>query len=142
MVFGFNDQLETAFTAGLTGTSGGSEDSHGIFLSSGGQLSQIARSGQAVPGGKERLRRTSIASRELNNSGTVAFSASMNGTTGGASDDEGIYRFSGGSLSQVARRGQIAPDGNGTFGSMFGPVLNDSGEIAFFFKSHWDQWRH
>lgn len=126
----FNDLGQTAFRATLIGTSGGTSDNTGIFRGSGSSLTQIAREGQSVPGGNGNF--SSFGHPELNNLGQAAFSAFLNGTSGGTSDNAGIYRGSGGSLTQIARRGQASPDGNGTLSNFnTSPKLNDSGQVAF-----------
>ena len=61
-----------------------------------------------------------------------AFTASLNGTSGGSTDNSGIFRGSGGNITQIARRGQAAPDANGTFSSFGRPMLNNSGDVAFW----------
>jgi hypothetical protein len=127
----FNDLGQAAFNAYLTGTSGVGTDDGGIFLGSGGSITQIAREGQAAPGGNGTF--SSFDLPVINNSGQAAFFAFLTGTTGGGADDSGIFRGSGGSITQIARAGQAAPDANGTFSAFGGnPVLNDSGQAAFF----------
>jgi hypothetical protein len=124
-----NDSGLAAFSGGLTGTSGGANDDAGFFAGSGGTLTQLAREGQSVPGSGV-IASFSQAAR-LNNSGLAAFFANLTGTSGGASDNSGIFAGSGGALTQIVREGQAVPDGNGLFGNPTPPALNDNGLAAF-----------
>ena len=68
----------------------------------------------------------------LNESGQVAFRAALRNTSGGFSDNQGVYR-GGTTLIKIARAGQALP-GGGTlvsFGSNSSPDMNDSGEVVF-----------
>jgi hypothetical protein len=126
-----NDSGQAAFWGQLTGTSGGFSDRTGIFRGSGGSIAQIARAGQAAPDGNGMF---SGFDDEpvLNGSGQTAFKAFMTATSGGGADDSGIFRGSGGTLTQIARKGQGAPDGNGTFLDLGLPALNGLGHVAFW----------
>jgi hypothetical protein len=122
---------EAAFFATLTGTSGATNDNEGIFSGTGGAVTQIAREGQAAPDGNGTF--ASFGDPALGASGEAAFVARHTGTSGGSSDDRGIFRGTGGAVTQIAREGQAAPDGNGTFSTIFfDPALNASGEAAFY----------
>ena len=70
----------------------------------------------------------------LNDAGQVAFFASFIGTSGGQSDNEGIYRGDGFTLIQIAREGQPVPDGNGVFNGveLGAPAINNLGQVAFY----------
>ena len=133
--FGFdvalNDAGQAAFRGGLTGTSGGFNDDSGIFRGDGTTLTQIARAGQAAPDNNGSLSNFS-STPALNDAGQAAFVGFLAGTSGGLSDDRGIFRGDGGTLTQVARAGQAAPDNNGSFSDFDNPALNDAGQAAFF----------
>jgi len=60
----------------------------------------------------------------LNESGQVAFRADVSGTGG-------IFFGDGTNLAQIARSGQVAPGGNGVFGDLASPVINNAGEVAY-----------
>ena len=124
-----NASGQVAFKAFLTGTSGGGSDDTGLFLGSGSAVTQIAREGAAVPDGNGNF--SSITSSALNASGQVAFTADLTSTSGGVSDNSGIFLGSGGAITQIAREGAAAPDGNGDFSSFSAPALNASGQVAF-----------
>ena len=112
----------------MTGTNNGSSDDEGVFRGSGGAVTQIARKGQAAASNGFFGIFNDV---NLNASGEVAFgSRFMTGTNNGNSDDNGIFRGSGGAVTEIAREGQAAP-GNGFFGNVFDIDLNASGQVAF-----------
>ena len=124
-----NNIGQVAFEGILLGTNGGSSDNGGIFRGNGGALTQIAREGQGAPDGNGTF--SSFNVPELNDSGQAAFRNVLIGTSGGSTDIEGIFRGSGGALTQIVRGGQHAPDGNGFFQEFSIPLLNNSGQTAF-----------
>ncbi|MEM1027818.1 MAG: choice-of-anchor tandem repeat NxxGxxAF-containing protein, partial [Planctomycetota bacterium] len=124
-----NDAGQVAFSSALTGTSGGITDNSGLYVVGDGGDTQIAREGQAVPGGNGTFSSLFIVP-QFNQSGQVAFLANLSGTTGGTTDNSAVYLFNGGGLTQVVREGQSSPDGNGTFEGFGNPVLNDLGQVA------------
>jgi hypothetical protein len=133
-----NSRGQVLFDAGLAGTSvpfaGSTTDSQAIFLWSDGGLIAIARQGDAMPGGGHLVSAAFAAGEySLNASGDVAFSAQLD------NGDEGIFLWSRGVLTQVARTGTVVP-GVGTIASLdqygtglpHGYVdLNDRGQVAF-----------
>jgi hypothetical protein len=106
----------------------------GIFRGSGGQFTEIARSGEASPDGNGSFG-TDLGLRPpaFNESGEAAFLATLTGTAGGSSDNVGIFRGDGTSLAVIARRGDFTPGGNGRLldidsNSM---ALDDLGQVLF-----------
>jgi hypothetical protein len=96
-----------------------------------GRNESIAQTGQASPDGNGTFLSFSLPS--LNNQGTLAFSASLQGTQGGGLDSEGMFVGGQGPIEVVARRGQPTPDGNGVFGQFQnGAAINDVGQTSFF----------
>lgn len=124
-----NNLGQVAFYARLTGLGAPINENEGIFRGAGGAVTQIARKGQAAPDGNGTF--SSFFSPSLNNAGQAAFTGFFTGTSGGSNDDEGIFRGSGGAITQIARKGQAAPDGNGTFVALNSPAINDVGQTAF-----------
>jgi hypothetical protein len=123
-----NDAGQTSFLASLS--TGG----NGIYRGDGGAPVQIAREGQAVPGGNGTIVNLSgFGTPPLSDAGSVVFRATLAGTSGGSTDDSAIYRGDGGALVQIARTGQAAPDGNGTFNGLISLALgtNNAGQAAF-----------
>ena len=86
-----NDYGQVVVPATLSGTS----DFRGLFLGDGGPVTQIARQGQAAPDGNG-IFDSFGSSPSLNNSGQVLFSSLLNGSSGGDSDDRGLYLGHGG----------------------------------------------
>jgi len=126
-----NDAGQTAFSASLANTSDGFNNDLGIFLSDDALgLRQIVREGEMAPDGNGDF--FSLADPALNDAGQVVFTASLKNTTGGATDSLGIFRDDAiTDPTQVARAGQMAPDGNGHFTSFTNPAINNAGQVAF-----------
>jgi hypothetical protein len=120
-----SNQPSVAFRGTLTATSGGNVDNSGIYRSSSGGLSQIARKGQAAPGGTNTFTGFDD-SPAVNRHGEVAFTATLSGNSAG------VFLGTGTTLFDLARKFQSAPDGNGTY-SVFAPgmALSNSGKVAF-----------
>jgi hypothetical protein len=105
----------------------------GIFRGDGTTMQQIAQTGQTIPGGGGTF--NDLGSRAINSVGQVAFAATA---TISASNRKGIFRGDGTTLVQIAREGQTAPGGNGTFTSInvtgaadLVPQFNDLGQVLF-----------
>jgi len=127
-----NDQGQTAFVAQLSGTSGGTADNLGLYRSDGNATVQLVRKGDFVPNGNGRfLDFGSAGIVAINNSGQVAFTATLTGTTGGSADNAGIFLVTGTTVTQLARKGQTVPGGNGVFSTFGYPALNNKGQVAF-----------
>ena len=103
---------------------------HALYFADGPSVTEITRTGQALPGiAGETLDQFEWV--YLNNASQVAFTAITCCTPG-------IFRWSAktGVITNLVLKGQAAPDGNGVIdllsGSVDSPVeLNDSGQIAF-----------
>ena len=100
---------------------------NGIFLMSAGQLSTVARDGDAAPGGGTySLGFPDPAyGPSLNSAGSVAFAADL--STGGRA----VFVSSNGAASRIAGPGDAAP-GGGSFVSADSPRVNALGQVAFF----------
>ena len=129
-----NDAGQTAFLANIADDSCRFCYVEGIFRADGGVLTRIARSGESVPDGNGEFSYFEFPS--LNNAGQVAFFAKLAETSGGT-DDEGIFRGDGNTLTQIVRKGQPVPDGNGNFSDFWiadWPTINEAGDVAFLAK--------
>lgn len=127
-----NDQGQTAFVAQLNGTTGGTADNLGLYRGDGNTTVQLVRKGEFVPNGNGRfLDFGGAATVAINNSGQVAFTATLTGTSGGSSDNAGIFLVTGSTVTQLARKGQTVPGGNGVFSTFGYPALNNKGQVAF-----------
>jgi hypothetical protein len=127
-----NDSNQVGFVANLTGTSAGLTDNLGLFRAEPGTVVQLARKSQLVPNGNGRFLDFGGQSHvAINNRGAVAFLADLTGTSGGTADNAGIYVATASGITQIARKGQQAPDGNGVFSKLGYPALNNQGQVAF-----------
>jgi hypothetical protein len=127
-----NDSNQVAFVANLTGTSAGAVDNLGLFRAEPGAVLQLARKSQLAPNGNGRFLDFGGQGRvAINNCGAVAFLADLAGTTAGTVDNAGIYVATDSGITQIARKGQQAPDGNGVFSKLGYPALNNQGQVAF-----------
>lgn len=99
-----------------------------LFLTHQGRASLVASVGSAVPGGGTITSFTEHPAPSLNDVGSIAFAATIEG--GRAS--EAVFAWSGGKLTSVAQSGAKAPGINGGAFFDFGPpVVNNSGDVAF-----------
>lgn len=126
-----NNRGEVAFFANLSGTSGSASDNQGFFIGDGESVTTIARKGQLAPDGNGRfLSLDTIDDIAINEAGQAAFLATLTNTRGGPSDNVGLFRSDGTTLTQIVRIGHRAPDGTVITG-LSRPALNDAGQVAF-----------
>ncbi|MFC7339261.1 choice-of-anchor tandem repeat NxxGxxAF-containing protein [Haloferula chungangensis] len=104
----------------------------GIFLANQAGITTVARENQSVPNGNGTLNALNVVVPSLGNSGHVAFWAQLRNTNAGTSDGAAIFRSEGTGLIEIARRGDLLPDGNGRFLNLSTTVdVNGEGEVAF-----------
>ena len=135
-----NSKGQAAFAADVTPmTSVGKQA--GVYLWSEGTARAIARPGDAMPGGGILLTASLLDGNvDLNEAGDVAFTATLRNDEAGALDT-GLYLYSAGKLSLVARRGtEVANLGRieriqaslvSEWNASGGAALNEAGQIAF-----------
>ncbi len=100
----------------------------GALSGSGGAPSQIARRGQPVPGGNGVFFQPQFSTPMPDNS-IIFWSSIENGVP---ESQTGIFRNVSGVNLTIARTGQLAPGGPGTYKSLgYGMDVNPSGQIAF-----------
>jgi hypothetical protein len=126
-----NAASQVAFYAGLRNTSGGEADNSGIYLHNGSTLVNIVRANADAPDGNGQFDFLFAPNQILNAAGQIAFSARLANTSGGESDNEGIYLHNGQTVVRIARENAAVPDGNGLFSSLTLIDLNNSGQVAF-----------
>ncbi len=85
----------------------------------------IVKTGDLAPDG-DGLFSTFDSLPQLDNSGAIGLRANLSGATGGAS---GIFYGGNGSVTQIARMGQVV--GSGSISTINIPGLNDSGTAMF-----------
>lgn len=108
-----NDLGQVAFAARLTATALGAADNDIVVrVSPGGVVQLLARQGEPIPDGPGTWGNLQQITRQyaMNDSGRVAFNAPLTGTSGGTSNDRGIYSaMDPGSWLIHVRKGDIAP---------------------------------
>jgi hypothetical protein len=70
----------------------------------------------------------------LNDAGHLTFSAYLKNTSGGSSDDSGLFLWDGSAITQLVREGQSPPDGDGDFYQFHdfaSAALNDANQVAY-----------
>ncbi|QEG34568.1 DUF7453 family protein [Bythopirellula goksoeyrii] len=127
----------TSFRNFLAGPGVNFTNEYAIYSDGTGTLVEVARGGSQVPGANPGVKfffYFSVPSIVLNSPGQTAFRAELNGEGVISTNDEGIYSQRGGTLAEVARAGNQAPDAGAgvVFRGFSDPVLNSTGRIAFF----------
>ena len=133
-----NDAGQVTFATPLNGTLGGSNAS-GIYRgdSTAGNLINLVREGQSAPDSNGVFGVVNppnpLAPRAtLNSAGQGAFYADLSNTIGGT-NNSGLFRSSGGVVTQIVRKGWVCPDGNGRYDTFpIQPAFNTSGQVAFY----------
>jgi hypothetical protein len=118
------------FSAQVNQSSQGTNDDGGLYRWNNGALGLVLREGQAAPDGNGTFATRSNFS--INAAGELAFSATLNGTTG-LDADSGIFRSTPASpLVQIARGGQVAPDSQSAFNDFYNFVtMADNGQVVY-----------
>jgi hypothetical protein len=142
-----NNAGEIVFSADLTPPPGANQDI-GVFLYSGGKIIAIARPGTPMPGGGTVVNTSIVGGNaHINNRGDVVFSAIVDtDADGDGNDDTGLFQWSRGELSVIARTGTVIP-GVGTIDELTSPqivippppistttsgaISNDRGQVMF-----------
>jgi len=88
--------------------------------------------GDPAPGGGE-FYDPPDRSTAISNSGQVAFTFDLRYTPGQEADNSGVYRGDSSSVTEIVRKGDSAPDGNGVhaFGTETAVAINSWGNVAF-----------
>jgi hypothetical protein len=142
-----NNRGEIAFNGDLTPPPGANQ-SIGVFLYSGGSITAVARPGKPMPGGGTLVNASLVgANVHINNRGDVVFSGVVDtDVDGDGNSDTGLFHWSHGQLSTIARTGTVIP-GIGTVDELAAPQLvippapiqaptsgainNDPGQVLF-----------
>lgn len=142
-----NDRGDIAFGGDLTPPPDANANI-GVFLYSGGSITAIARPGDPMPGGGHLVNASIVGGNaHINNRGDVAFSGVVDtDVDGDGFPDTGLFLWSHGQLSVIARTGTVIP-GVGTIDELTSPQLvfppapiatttsgainNDRGQILF-----------
>jgi hypothetical protein len=129
---GPNVNGQVAFVGRISGSSGGENDNEGIYVAGAGGIIELAREGNTVPGGNGTFGNFGLLSG-INESGQAAFSAYLDGTSGGETDNEAVFLASEDGMTELVRKGDSVPGGGGgIIDSEFYPRgPNENGEVAF-----------
>jgi hypothetical protein len=126
-----NDAGTVAFTADVSDSSG-NDIGEGVFVESGGHITQVNRVGLPAPGA------STFGSGEfgrvgLNAAGNLMVPFSLAGWDPNTNIPSGgwTYTRSSGALKPVAVPGMTMPGGGTLQGIGFNPSLNDQGDVAF-----------
>ncbi|MCU1235532.1 MAG: hypothetical protein JWP63_3499 [Candidatus Solibacter sp.] len=129
---GFNTRLnnrgDLVFT-GIAATHAGTL-ANGVYKAdASGRITSVVSPGDSAPGGGSF---DSVFDGWINQAGDVAFDAHLAAETGTQSGRASLYlKHAGtGRIDSIAHAGDAAPGGS-VFRSVYSPVLNDSGDIAF-----------
>jgi len=116
-----NNRGDIAFNGDLTPAPGANQ-SIGVFLYSGGQITAIARPSDPMPGGGALVNASIVGGNvHINNRGDVVFSGVVDtDVDGDGFDDTGLFQWSRGQLSVIARTGTVIP-GVGTVDELASP---------------------
>ena len=127
-----NNQGNVAFV-GWT-TSSGSESHIFKYDKTADSLSVAFSAGGATPDGNGIFDTIIGLQPRYNDASQYALGFDLDQTSGGATDDSGIFRLdTDGTMAQLFREGQSAVDGNGTLGAMNGAfsfAFNNAGNAA------------
>jgi hypothetical protein len=96
-----------------------------FFRSDGKTIVPLVRDGDPAPGGGALAPKG--GTRATNDHGVIAYGARVSGSTA----TQGIFRSDGTQTVAIARDDITLPTG-GRFTSLFNPVINDRGQVAFF----------
>jgi len=142
-----NNLGQIAFNGDLTPAPSANE-SIGVFLYTGSKIIAIARTGDPMPGGGTLINASLVDGNvHINNGGDVVFSGVVDtDVDGDGFDDTGLFQWSQGRLSVIARTGTVIP-GVGTVDELASPQLvippapiptttsgainNDPGQVLF-----------
>ena len=122
-----NDAGQAAFGASLDGAPDADD---GIFLAEVSGVIRVGREGETSPDGNGTFFSFPRSRILTNSAGQVVFHATLENTSGGSSDNLGIYRYDGPGRVTLARIGDSVPIGGGTFTNFNRIVLNNVGQIA------------
>ena len=121
-----NNAGDVVFWAGLFNTSGAGNDDTGIYLFDGMTIRNVVREHGSVPEGSGRFNVLSDIP-SLSPGGQVAFDSSLRDTP--FDTNVGTYLDDGNVLINLARRGDLLPDGDGAFSQSLNTTVNSVGHV-------------
>jgi len=104
----------------------------GLFRGDGNSVAEVVREGSVTPSGNGTFGRFDLTAPAFNNAGEAAFVASLNDTALAAADNVGLFRGDGVTMTEIVRKGDTVPGGDGRFLEIAPNVaLNDAGQVLF-----------
>lgn len=127
-----NSSAQAVFRTQLAGAGVSVFTDQALWLAS-PQPILIAREDDPAPGAGGDVRYAGFTPGSLNDSGEVAFYASLRNTSGGSSSSSGLFSGPAASPTLFVKAGTIAPDaGSGeTFTQFDSPQIDSAGKVAF-----------
>ncbi|MGH7892333.1 MAG: DUF7453 family protein, partial [Thermodesulfobacteriota bacterium] len=101
-----NDSGRISYVAALKDTPGGDSDNRALFIADSSGVTELVRKGDPVPGGNGAFENFFDLAGP-NSSGQVAFTGRISGSSGGDSDNEGIYLAGESGVTELAREGDL-----------------------------------
>lgn len=128
-----NESGTVTFHAYIAGYGSGTWAPRAIFTADGSVVHSVIWEGLAAPNGDGTF--LDVASPKINASGRIVFGANLDGTSGGAWDNFGIFAADDAGVTELVREGWAAPlpggGSNGVFQRFNVALQNDAGEVAF-----------
>ncbi len=124
--YDFNDAGTTSF---LLSTKRDGRTEWAVYTGGETGLTQIAAQDAQAPHGFGRF--TRFSGPTLNDTGDVAFTAVTTSAVGEQNTHSGVYKGSGGPLTQIARVGTSAADGEARFSGFTESMINRDGDVVF-----------
>ena len=130
-----NNAGSIAFNGFLSGTGGGTTDDTGIYVGSGGAVTQLAREGNTAPGGAGGTflnfsqGNLDVQFRGINDLNQTFFQDVITNSPGAPFDDWRFFRAGTGAPEAIGVEGQAAPSG-GNYATFSGYEMNDLGEAV------------
>jgi hypothetical protein len=122
-----NNLGHVVFYAQLKNTSAPGGDVYGLYKYDGTTLSKIVRTGQPHTDGTFRV----FSELGFSDTDLIFFTAGLNGTSAGLSNDQGVFVADASGIREVVREGDLAPDGTSRFFRF--PIqmaANSAGQLA------------
>lgn len=128
-----NDAGQVAFGAGLAGAGVSTTNNHAIWQGLPATIHSVARTGDAAPGTSPGVILSALSHPLMSANGATAFRANLSGPgVVPGQNEQALFCYDQGQTRLIARRGDVAPGTSATFDTIGDPMLNASGEMAFY----------
>ena len=121
-----------AFRAEIDASSDGNANDTAVYTSDGTTITELIRDGDDTALANTRFTDVRFVPA-LNDAGQTAFEIGLTGSAVTSSTNEAVYRTDGVTHTQIARKGDAPPDGNGVFFDFIGTTINlgGGGDVSF-----------